>query len=202
MTGVVRPALKTVPGLADVNVWGGQAKQIHVILDPARVREFGLTFQQLAQAVERNNANGSGSLIRVGPEQEVVRTLGMLQTSEDVRQIVVGQHNSVPLLLGQVGTVQEGSLTRQGAVSANGTGEEVYGIALLLLGENGRVVVERVKERLRQIEPALPPGSRLEGFLDRPRDPCHPGHGRAQPGRGWLAGSRAALSSCCKFAPA
>ncbi len=167
MDWVVRPALKTVPGLADVNVWGGQAKQIHVILDPARVREFGLTFQQLAQAVERNNANGSGSLIRVGPEQEVVRTLGMLQTSEDVRQIVVGQHNSVPLLLGQVGTVQEGSLTRQGAVSANGTGEEVYGIALLLLGENGRVVVERVKERLRQIEPALPPGSRLEGFLDR-----------------------------------
>ena len=167
MDWVVRPALKTVPGLADVNIWGGEAKQIHVILDPARVREFGLTFPQLAQAVERNNANGSGSLIRQGPEQEVVRTLGMLQTPEDVRQIVVGQRNSVPLLLGQIGTVQEGSLTRQGAVSANGTGEEVYGIALLLLGENGRVVVERVKERLRQLEPALPPGSRLEGFLDR-----------------------------------
>ncbi|MBT9587998.1 efflux RND transporter permease subunit [bacterium] len=167
MDWVVRPALKTVPGLADVNVWGGEAKQIHVILDPSRVREFSLTYPQLAQAVERNNANGSGSLIRQGPEQQVVRTLGTLQTLEDVRQIVVGQRNSVPLLLGQVGTVQEGSLTRQGAVTANGTGEEVYGIALLLLGENGRVVVERVKERLRQIESALPPGSRLEGFLDR-----------------------------------
>lgn len=167
MDWVVRPALKTVPGLADVNVWGGEAKQIHVILDPARVREYGLTFPQLAQAVERNNANGSGSLIRQGPEQEVVRTLGTLQTLEDVRQIVVGQHKSVPLLLGQVGVVQEGSLIRQGAVSANGTGEEVYGIALLLLGENGRVVVEAVKERLHQIESALPPGSQLEGFLDR-----------------------------------
>ena len=167
MDWVVRPALKTVPGLADVNIWGGEAKQVHVILDPARVREYGLTFPQLAQAVERNNANGSGSLIRQGPEQEVVRTLGTLKTLEDVRQIVVGQHKSVPLLLGQVGVVQEGSLVRQGAVSANGTGEEVYGIALLLLGENGRVVVEAVKERLHQIESALPPGSRLEGFLDR-----------------------------------
>ena len=167
MDWVVRPALKTVPGLADVNVWGGQAKQIHVILEPERIREFGLTYPQIAEAIEKNNANGSGSLIRQGPEQEVVRTLGTLQTEQDVRQIVIGQRNSVPLLLGQLGEVREGALTRQGAVSANGTGEEVYGIALLLLGENGRVVVERVKERLKQIESALPEGSRLEGFLDR-----------------------------------
>lgn len=84
-----------------------------------------------------------------------------------MRRIVIGQRNSVPLLLGQLCEVREGALTRQGAVSANGTGEEVYGIALLLLGENGRVVVERVKVRLKQIESALPEGSRLEGFLDR-----------------------------------
>lgn len=167
MDWVVRPALKTVPGLADVNIWGGEARQVHVIVDPARVRSFGLTIPDLARAVERNNANGSGSLIRTGPEQEVVRTLGMLQSLDDVRQIVVGQKGSVPILLGQVGIVQEGSLTRQGAVSANGNGEEVYGIALLLLGENGRTVVEGVKERLAQIESALPPGSRLDGFLDR-----------------------------------
>lgn len=167
MDWVVRPALKTVRGLADVNVWGGEVKQIHVILDPLKVREFGLTVPELARAVERNNANGSGSLIQVGPEQEVVRTLGTLTGLEDVRRIVVGQHGSVPLLLGQVGQVREGALIRQGAVTANGRGEEVYGIALLLLGENSRVVVEAVKERLRQIEPALPPGSRLEGFLDR-----------------------------------
>ncbi|ODT74131.1 hypothetical protein ABS71_05955 [bacterium SCN 62-11] len=167
MDWVVRPALKTVPGLADVNIWGGEAKQIHVILEPERVREFGLTYPQIAEAIAKNNANGSGSLIRQGPEQVVVRTLGTLQTQEDVRRIVIGQHHSVPLLLGQLGEVREGALTRQGAVSANGTGEEVYGIALLLLGENGRVVVERVKDRLRQIESALPPGSKLDGFLDR-----------------------------------
>lgn len=167
MDWVVRPALKTVPGLADVNVWGGEAKQVQVILDPLKIREFGLSLPELARAVERNNANGSGSLIQQGPEQEVVRTLGTLKTLDDVRQIVVGQHKSVPLLLGQVGQVQEGAMVRQGAVTANGGGEEVYGIALLLLGENGRVVVEGVKQRLKQIEPALPPGSRLEGFLDR-----------------------------------
>ena len=167
MDWVVRPALKSVEGLADVNIWGGEARQIEIALDPIKLRQFGLSVADVARAVERNNANGSGALMRIGPEQLVVRTQGLLNDPSELAKVVLGQRGSVPLLLGQVAKVREGSMVRQGAMISDGKGEEVYGIALLLLGHNSRLVVEGVKQRLLQIEKALPPGSHLEGFLDR-----------------------------------
>jgi cobalt-zinc-cadmium resistance protein CzcA len=167
MDWVVRPALKGVEGLADVNIWGGEARQIEIELDPIKLKQYGFSVSQVARAVERNNANGSGALMRVGPEQLVVRTLGTLQDPAELEKVVISEFGSVPVLLGQVAQVQEGSMVRQGAVTSDGKGEEVYGIALLLLGQNSRQVVERVKERLAVVEKALPPGSQLEGFLDR-----------------------------------
>lgn len=169
MDWVVRPQLRTVQGLADVNIWGGEVRQMQVRVDPARLREFGLDLASLNQAIAANNSNGGGSFLQRGPEQQLVTSLGLLRGAEDLKQIVLKQDRQIPVTLGQVAEVEIGPMIRQGALTQDGQDEEVYAICLLLLGENGFQVVERVKERLASIEKSLPPGSRLEPFLDRSR---------------------------------
>lgn len=167
MDWVVRPQLRTVQGLADVNTWGGQVRQYQVQADPQKLQSLDLTFHDLAEALEKNNANGGGAYIEKGQEQQLVRSVGMLDNSLDIGNVVLGQRNGVPVRVSDVATIEEGGMVRQGAITEDGQGEQVYVIALLLMGENGRVVVQRVKDKLLQIEKALPPGSHLTGFLDR-----------------------------------
>jgi heavy metal efflux system protein len=164
---IVRPQLRTVPGLAEVNTWGGTVKQYHVEIDPQKLQSFGMTVRDVVNAVSRNNANVGGGYIRRGAEQQIVRTTGILTGAEDIRNIVVGAKENVPITVGQVASVVEGGMIRQGAITQDGKGEQVFAITMLLVGENGRVVVERVKDKVKQIEKALPEGTKLIGFLDR-----------------------------------
>jgi len=169
MDWVVRPQLRSLPGLADVNTWGGEVRQIQVRVDPSRLLEYSLDLGAVSKAIQANNANGGGSFLLRGPEQQLVTSQGLLRDLDDLRAIVLKQEDQVPVLLSQVARVEEGPMLRQGALTQNGEREEVYAICLLLVGENGHQVVERVKAKIPTIEASLPPGSRLIPFLDRSR---------------------------------
>jgi cobalt-zinc-cadmium resistance protein CzcA len=170
MDWVVRPRLRTVQGLADVNIWGGQVRQLQVKVDPLKLREFGLDLDSVSRAVQENNANGGGSFLERGPEQQLVSSQGLLRGEDDLRQIVLKhEQRQSPVTLDQVAAVVPGPMLRQGALTQDGQDEEVYAICLLLLGENGYKVVQRVKAALPDLERSLPPGSHLEPFLDRSR---------------------------------
>ncbi len=165
MDWVVRPQLRGVPGLADVNVWGGEVRQIQVALDPRQLEYHNLSLDEVVRAVQDNNANGGGAFIRQGSQQQVVQVAGMLKQPEELADISL----SPALRLGDVGIIGLGPMIRQGAITQDGRGEEVYAICLLLFGENGSQVVEGVRQRLPAIEKSLPAGTRLEPFLDRGR---------------------------------
>ena len=169
MDWVVRPRLRTIQGLADVNVWGGEVRQMQVRVDPLRLKEFGLDLGYVTEVIQSNNANGGGSFLERGPEQQLVTSLGLLRDGHDLGQIVLKQTKNVPITLSQVAEIREGPMLRQGALTQDGQDEEVYAICLLLLGQNGYQVVERVKAVLPELEKALPAGTRLEPFLDRSR---------------------------------
>lgn len=167
MDWIVAPQLRTVPGLAEVNVFGGEAKNYQVAVDPDRLTAHGLTMRQVFDALEQGNRNAGGAYITRGAEQQLIRGSGMVQSLDDIRNIVVTAERGVPITIGMVADVGYGSTVRQGAITRNGEGEQVYAITLLLLGENGRVVVDRVKERVAEIQKSLPDGVTLNGFLDR-----------------------------------
>lgn len=163
----VRPLLRGVKGLAEVNTWGGTVRQYQIQVDPNRLQAFGLTFRDVVEAVAQSNANAGGGTITHGGEQRNVRTVGTLTSLSDISDTVVKAQHGVGVTVGQLGKVVEGPMPRQGAITRDGAGEDAVAITMLLMGENGRLVVQRVKDRVAQIESALPAGSRLVGFLDR-----------------------------------
>jgi cobalt-zinc-cadmium resistance protein CzcA len=164
---VIKPALRTVPGVIEVNSFGGFEKQYEVQLDPVMLQTHNLTLNQVLEALERNNANVGGAYIVHGGEQHLLRGVGTIRSAEDIGHIVVAARHGVPLTIKDIGKVTTGAQIRQGAVTKNGQGEVVAGITMLLKGENGRVVVEEVKKRITQIQKSLPPGVRIKPFYDR-----------------------------------
>lgn len=164
---IVRPILRTVPGVTDVNSFGGLTKQYQVIVNPDKLTSFGITLNELFEALEKNNANASGNFIEHRSEQYVVRGLGLVKTLADIENIIVASHKHTPVFVRDVADVKVGAELRQGAVSANGKGEVVAGIVLMLKGASGRDVVTAVKEKLPEIERALPKGVKLLPFYDR-----------------------------------
>ena len=167
MDWIVAPQLRTVPGLADVNIWGGLVKQYQVRLNPNKLIEYGVSIHQVDTALARNNQNAGGNYITHGGEQELVETEGMLRSRGDIRDVVVTAHEGVPVTVAQLGSVAIGPAIRDGAITQDGKKEQVYAIALLLMGHNGGAVVQRIKAKLKQIQPSLPSGMRLVTFLDR-----------------------------------
>lgn len=167
MDWVVRPQLLSVPGLAEVNTWGGQVRQYQVRIDTNRLNATGYSVRDVVAALQDNNQNAGGSYLVTDGQQQLVRTLGTVGSLDDIRQIVIGARNGVPVLVRHVADVVEGPAARQGAMSEDGKGEQVYALTLLLIGENGRVVMQRVKEKVAEIERSLPKGCRLVLFLDR-----------------------------------
>lgn len=167
MDWIVAPQLRTVPGLAEVNTFGGEAKQYQVSVDPQKLIAHRLTMREVFEALERGNRNAGGAYITRGAEQQVIKGSGLVRSLDDIRNVVVAAENGTPVYIRDVAEVGYGAAVRQGAVTRNGEGEQVYGITLLLLGENGRVVVERVKDRIKEIRKSLPEGTQLNGFLDR-----------------------------------
>jgi cobalt-zinc-cadmium resistance protein CzcA len=164
---IVRPILRTVPGVTDVNSFGGLVKQYQVIVNPDRLTSFGVTLAQVFEALEKNNANASGNFIEHKSEQYVVRGLGLVQDVRDIENIIVTAQKHTPIYIRDLAEVKIGAELRQGAVTANGKGEAVAGIVLMLKGASGRDVVNSVKETLPAIQKALPKGVKLVPFYDR-----------------------------------
>src|SRR6266545_361407 len=164
----VRRQLLGVPGVTEVNSFGGLEKQYQVRLDPAKLQAYGLTLRDVLEAVARNNANVGGAYIEKGDEQYLLRGIGLAESSRDIANIIVkAGREGVPIYVRDLGEVVEGATVRQGAVTADGNGEIVAGIAMMLKGENSRAVVNRVKARIEQVKKTLPKGVELVPFYDR-----------------------------------
>ena len=164
---VVRPILRTVPGIAAVDSFGGHVRQFHVIADPASLARYGLTLGELAEAVERNNGVAGGAFVERGGEQFVVRGDGWIRGLDDLDETVVAYRNGVPVLLGQVAETVVGSAIRQGAITRNGEGETVAGIVLMLRGASGREVVSGIEEQLETVRSSLPSDVEIRPFYNR-----------------------------------
>jgi heavy metal efflux system protein len=164
----VRRQLLGVPGVTEVNSFGGLEKQFQVRLDPTKLQSYGLTLRGVLEAVARNNANVGGAYIEHGAEQYLLRGIGLAESANDIANIIVkAGREGVPIYVRDLGEVVEGAAVRQGAVTADGKGEIVAGIAMMLKGENSRTVVNRVKERIEQVQKTLPKGVELVPFYDR-----------------------------------
>lgn len=164
---VIRPALRTVPGVADVNALGGYVETFEVAPDTQALAAAGLTVSDLAAAIASGNRNdGAGRLIS-GEEALIVRATGALRTLEDLAAVVVATRGGQIVRIGDVATVRTGSLTRYGAVTRNGEGEAVQGLVIGLKGADASQVVDGVKQRLAEIEPNLPKGMKVTAFYDR-----------------------------------
>lgn len=164
----VRRQLLGVPGATEINSFGGKEKQYQVRLDPDKLQSYGLTLRDVFESVARNNANVGGAYIEKGSEQYLLRGIGLVEKPADIENIVVKTgKEGVPVYVRDVADVFEGATVRQGAVTANGEGEIVAGIVMMLKGENSRTVVDAVKERVEQVRKSLPKGVDLIPFYDR-----------------------------------
>lgn len=164
---VIRPQLRSVPGVADVNALGGLVRSFEIIPDIARMTARSVSLNDLQQALERNNRNDGAGRLNEGEESLIVRAEGRFNTLDDVRNTVIKAQGGMPIRIHDVANVRIGALTRYGAVSHNGKGEVVEGLVLGLRGANARQVVEGVRERLAEISPTLPKGVKTEVFYDR-----------------------------------
>lgn len=161
--------LRSVPGVIEVNTSGGESRAYEAQIDPNKLLDFKIPITKVFEALKANNANeGGGYLILHSEEQRIVRGEGLINNLEDVRNIVLDtRDDGTPVYLYQVADVRFAPVIRQGAVTRDGRGEGVVGIVMLLAGENSRVVVERVKEKMAEIEKTLPPGITVDPFYDR-----------------------------------
>jgi len=164
---VVAPQLRILPGVNEVNSFGGFVKQVHVLVDPPRLLQYGVTLPEILEALERNNANAGGNFIVRGWEQAYVRSVGLVQTLADIENIVLQAEDGTPVYLRDVARVEIGAETRQGAVTRDGRGEAVAGMVILLKGENAKLVVEGVKKTIPRIQAGLPDDVRIVPFYDR-----------------------------------
>lgn len=160
--------LRSVPGVVEVNTYGGELQTYELQLDASKLVAYDLPIGQVFEALARNNANSGGAYIEHAQEQYLIRGEGLVQTLEDIENIVVAtRHDGRPIYLRNLGRARYAPMVRQGAVTKDGRGETVTGIVMMLIGENGRVVVNRVKEKLEQIGKSLPPGVTIEPYYDR-----------------------------------
>jgi len=164
---VIRPALRTVAGVADVNALGGQVRTFEVVPDNARLNARGISLAQLREALERNNRNDGAGRLDDGEESLLVRTEGSIRTLEDVAAIVVKSDPAQPVRIGDIAEVRLGALTRYGAVTYDGKGEIVEGLVLGLRGANARDVVLGVRAKIAELNPSLPEGVHIRVFYDR-----------------------------------
>ncbi|MDO9565007.1 MAG: CusA/CzcA family heavy metal efflux RND transporter [Bradyrhizobium sp.] len=163
----IRPALRSLPGVADVNVLGGHVRTFEVIPSASAMAARGITTQMLEKAVEVNNRNDGAGRIRNGEEALLVRSEGRIQTLDDIRNTVVATRNGVIVRVSDIADVRFGSLARNGVVTADAAGEAVWGMVLGLRGANARSVVDGVKTRFASLAPQLPEGARIVIFYDR-----------------------------------
>lgn len=164
---VVRPALRTVPGVADVNVLGGVSRSFEVIPDSLRMTAAGISLAQLKQAIQDNNRSDGAGRLAEGSEVLLVRSQGNVRNLEDLQAMVVALRNNTPIRLGDIAEVRIGELTRNGMVTAHGQGEVAQGLVLGLAGANARALVVGLEQKIAEITPGLPEGTQLNVFYNR-----------------------------------
>jgi cobalt-zinc-cadmium resistance protein CzcA len=164
---VIRPALRTVPGVADVNSLGGLVRSFEVIPDNTRMTARDIAIDQLTRAIEANNRNDGAGRMDDGEEALIVRAEGRIKTLADLAGIVIDTKNDIPVTVADVAEVRIGAMTRYGAVSKNGQGEAVTGLVLSLRGANARQTIEGIEAKLAEIRPGFPPGVDVKVFYNR-----------------------------------
>jgi len=164
---VIRPALRTVSGVADVNSLGGMVRSFEVVPDNTRLSARGISMTKLTAALQNNNRNDGAGRITDGEEALIVRAEGRIKTLDDVSIIVVDNKNGIPITVGDVATIKIGALTRYGAVSKNGEGEAVTGLVLSLRGANARQTIAGIEKKLAEISPGFPKGVEAKVFYNR-----------------------------------
>ena len=164
---IIRPALRTVPGVADVNSLGGLVRSFEVIPDNIRMSARNISMAQLTAALQNNNRNDGAGRMTDGEEALIVRAEGRIKTLNDVGIIVVDNKNGTPISVADVATIKIGALTRYGAVSKNGEGEAVNGLVLSLRGANARQTIAGIEKKLAEISPGFPKGVVAKVFYNR-----------------------------------
>jgi cobalt-zinc-cadmium resistance protein CzcA len=163
----IRPAMRTVPGTAEINSWGGLEQQFQVRVDPEKLVKYGVTFRQIQDALQASNINVGGGTIRERGEGISVRGVGQTPNVEKIGRIVVESAHGTPVLLRHVADIKIGSEIRRGAVTVDGKGEAVLGLGFMLMGENSHDVTRRLTTRLDEVEKTLPPGVAVVKLYDR-----------------------------------
>ncbi|HEY0463908.1 MAG TPA: CusA/CzcA family heavy metal efflux RND transporter, partial [Polyangiaceae bacterium] len=164
----ISPALRTVPGIVEVNSFGGEDRQYQVVLDPKRLEAADVSVAEVVEALKKSNANAGGGYIEHAREHFVIGTDGLVKNLDDLKRVVIGATaQGVPITVATVGDVQFGARLRRGAATKDGKGEVALGVALMLKGENSRTVTQAVKDKLTAIESSLPAGTPIEPFDDR-----------------------------------
>jgi len=163
---IVRPQLRNIPGVTEINTIGGYVKQFHVTPDPARLIGYGLSFHDVLAALARNNANVGAGYIEKSGEQYLIRAPGQVASLDEIRDIVIRTERSVPIRIGDVAEVLLGKELRTGAATENGR-EVVLGTVFMLMGENSRTVSQRVGAKLTEVNRTLPPGVEAKPVYDR-----------------------------------
>jgi heavy metal efflux system protein len=164
---VVKLQLRTVPGVADVLDFGGDVKQYQVIVDQQALVNYNIPLKSLFEAIQNNNQNTGANFIEHGDEQYVVRGIGLVKDIEDIKNIVLDSRGGTPIRVSDVASVEIGNELRQGAVTKDGRGEVVTGIVLKRINENTKQVIERIKEKVAEINKALPEGVTIVDFYDQ-----------------------------------
>ncbi len=164
---VVKRQLTGIKGVVEINSFGGFLKQYEIAVIPERLQALDISLGQLYEAIASSNENTGGAYIEKQTDAYFIRTEGLARSLEDIGQIVIANHNGMPILARDVADIREGYAIRYGAVSSQASGEIVLGIVMMLKGENAGDVIQRVKDRLEIIKSSLPPGITVTPFLDR-----------------------------------
>ncbi len=164
---VIKPQLLSVPGVAEVNTWGGERKQYQVVIEPARLLKYDLTMDDVFDALRKNNRSvGGGNIVQAG-ELHLVQGMSLTTSVEEIADIVIAAHDGVPIRIRDVGDVRIGHEIRRGAASYAGAGEVVLGLGFMLMGSNSYEVTRRLRERLDEIRNSLPPGVEVRPVYER-----------------------------------
>lgn len=164
---VVRPQMLQVPGVAEINTWGGYEHQFHVVIEPAELLKYGLTLDDVADALRQNNANVGGGVADRGGEAQLIQGFGLAENVDDLASIVIAAHEGVPITIADVAEVRVDHEIRRGAVTADGEGEAVLGLGFMLMGENSRELTHRLEARLAEAQRTVPEGVALEPVYSR-----------------------------------
>jgi len=159
--------LRSVPGVIEVNTFGGELKTYEVQVDPNKLQNYSISLSQVFEALEDNNANAGGGYIAHGAEQRLVRGEGLVSSLDDIRMIVLDSRNGTPIRIADIADVRFAPMLRQGAVTRDGDREAVIGMVMMLMGGNSRQVVEDVKSKIAEIQKTLPEGVVIDTFYDR-----------------------------------